>query len=108
MPEARWLIVNADDLGLSAGTNRGIFEAHENGVVTGALFANCPRVELSWPVIPVSIWTSLPIIASSVRRKSAHSVILLSGPSSKAKVWFSALLPISQELQISSPQLCGK
>jgi predicted glycoside hydrolase/deacetylase ChbG (UPF0249 family) len=32
----KWLIVNADDLGLSAGTNRGIFEAHERGIVTSA------------------------------------------------------------------------
>jgi predicted glycoside hydrolase/deacetylase ChbG (UPF0249 family) len=32
----RLLIVNADDLGLSAGVNRGIFEAHERGIVTSA------------------------------------------------------------------------
>lgn len=32
----RWLIVNADDLGLSPDTNRGIFHAHENGIVTSA------------------------------------------------------------------------
>lgn len=36
MPAQRYLIVNADDLGLSAGTNRGIFEAHEHGIVTSA------------------------------------------------------------------------
>src|SRR3954469_12668836 len=30
------LVVNADDLGLSAGVNRGIFEAHERGIVTSA------------------------------------------------------------------------
>lgn len=33
---ARQLVVNADDLGLSAGVNRGIFEAHERGIVTSA------------------------------------------------------------------------
>lgn len=33
---ARWLIVNADDLGLSAGVNAGIVEAHERGIVTSA------------------------------------------------------------------------
>lgn len=33
---ARLLIVNADDLGLSAGVNEGILEAHERGVVTSA------------------------------------------------------------------------
>jgi chitin disaccharide deacetylase len=32
----RYLIVNADDFGLSAGTNRGIIAAHERGVVTSA------------------------------------------------------------------------
>jgi len=30
----RRLIVNADDFGLSAGVNRGIIEAHQNGIVT--------------------------------------------------------------------------
>ncbi len=33
---ARHLIVNADDLGLSAGVNRGIAQAHEHGIVTSA------------------------------------------------------------------------
>jgi chitin disaccharide deacetylase len=33
---ARWLIVNADDLGLSAGVNAGIAEAHQRGIVTSA------------------------------------------------------------------------
>jgi chitin disaccharide deacetylase len=32
----RYLIVNADDLGASAGVNRGILEAHERGIVTSA------------------------------------------------------------------------
>jgi predicted glycoside hydrolase/deacetylase ChbG (UPF0249 family) len=32
----RSLIVNADDLGRSVGINRGIFEAHERGLVTSA------------------------------------------------------------------------
>ncbi len=33
---ARFLIVNADDFGLTAGVNRGIVEAHERGIVTSA------------------------------------------------------------------------
>lgn len=33
---ARTLIVNADDLGLSEGVNRGIAQAHEHGIVTSA------------------------------------------------------------------------
>ncbi len=35
------LIVNADDLGWTAGVNRGIAEAHRNGIVTStSLLAN--------------------------------------------------------------------
>jgi predicted glycoside hydrolase/deacetylase ChbG (UPF0249 family) len=36
MPAARVLIVNADDLGLSAAVDAGIAEAHERGIVTSA------------------------------------------------------------------------
>lgn len=36
MDAKRFLIVNADDFGQSAGINRGIAEAHENGIVTSA------------------------------------------------------------------------
>jgi predicted glycoside hydrolase/deacetylase ChbG (UPF0249 family) len=32
----RFLIVNADDFGLSAGVNRGVVRAHEEGIVTSA------------------------------------------------------------------------
>jgi predicted glycoside hydrolase/deacetylase ChbG (UPF0249 family) len=35
-PGSRRLIVNADDLGRSPGINRGIFEAHERGIVSSA------------------------------------------------------------------------
>jgi len=34
--DRRYLIVNADDLGYSAGVNRGILEAHHDGIVTSA------------------------------------------------------------------------
>jgi chitin disaccharide deacetylase len=33
---ARWLVVNADDLGLSPGVNRGIIQAYEQGIVSSA------------------------------------------------------------------------
>src|SRR5688572_12479651 len=33
---ARYLIVNADDFGLSEGVNRGILRAHDEGIVTSA------------------------------------------------------------------------
>lgn len=36
MSEERFLVVNADDLGLSETVNAGIFAAHERGVVTSA------------------------------------------------------------------------
>jgi predicted glycoside hydrolase/deacetylase ChbG (UPF0249 family) len=36
MAGKKQLIVNADDFGQSAGTNRGIIEAHERGIVTSA------------------------------------------------------------------------
>lgn len=36
MGEERFLVVNADDLGLSEPVNAGIFAAHEEGVVTSA------------------------------------------------------------------------
>jgi chitin disaccharide deacetylase len=36
MPGERYLIVNADDFGLSPGVNRGIITAHERGIVTSA------------------------------------------------------------------------
>lgn len=36
MGEERFLIVNADDLGLSTAVNEGIFAAHEQGIVTSA------------------------------------------------------------------------
>jgi predicted glycoside hydrolase/deacetylase ChbG (UPF0249 family) len=32
----RWLVVNADDFGLSSGVNAGIIAAHERGIVTSA------------------------------------------------------------------------
>jgi chitin disaccharide deacetylase len=43
MTVLRRLVVNADDLGLTAGTNDGIFDAHALGILTSAsLFANAP------------------------------------------------------------------
>ncbi len=36
MTNLRYLIVNADDFGLSPGVNRGIVRAHEQGIVTSA------------------------------------------------------------------------
>jgi predicted glycoside hydrolase/deacetylase ChbG (UPF0249 family) len=45
-PLAQQLVVNADDFGISRGVNRGIVEAHRNGLVTSAsLMANLPSAE---------------------------------------------------------------
>jgi hopanoid biosynthesis associated protein HpnK len=42
----RQLIVNADDFGISRGVNRGIVEAHQQGLVTSAsLMANLPSAD---------------------------------------------------------------
>ena len=41
---ARVLIVNADDFGQSAGVNRGVVEAHRNGIVTSA------SLMVRWPM----------------------------------------------------------
>ena len=51
----RSLIVNADDFGLSEGTNRGIIEAHERGIVTSA-----------------SLMVRQPAVASAVEYAKAH------------------------------------
>lgn len=46
MPAKRYLIVNADDFGLSEGVNRGIIRAHELGVVTStSLMVRWPAAE---------------------------------------------------------------
>lgn len=42
----KYLIVNADDLGMSPGVNRGILEAHEQGIVTSTtVMINMPAAE---------------------------------------------------------------
>src|SRR5260370_31664554 len=46
MSKQRYLIVNADDFGQSAGINRGIIDAHERGVVTSA------SLMVRWPAAP--------------------------------------------------------
>jgi predicted glycoside hydrolase/deacetylase ChbG (UPF0249 family) len=52
MISPRFLIINADDLGISAEVNRGIFIAHEKGVVTDAsLLIKGPYVHLAMEMI---------------------------------------------------------
>lgn len=60
--EARRLIVNADDFGMSAGVNRGILEAHERGIVTSASLmvdrpaaAEAARAAQAFPALGVGL-----------------------------------------------------
>ena len=46
MASEKYLIVNGDDFGLSHGVNRGIIQAHEEGIVTSAsLMVRGPAAE---------------------------------------------------------------
>lgn len=80
----RNLVVNADDLGWTEGVNRGILEAHRNGIVTsasllanGAAFAAAVELARSAPGLGVGVHLNLsdgpPVagatIASLVNRK---------------------------------------
>src|SRR5512144_520435 len=66
MPAKRYLIVNADDFGLSAGVNRGIIRAHEQGIVTSASLmvrwpaaADAARYALQHPRLSVGLHLDL-------------------------------------------------
>ncbi len=60
MVAARFLIVNADDLGLSEGVNAGIVAAHERGIVTSA-----------------SLMVRQPAALDAVRRVEPHPVLAI-------------------------------
>jgi chitin disaccharide deacetylase len=60
------LIVNADDLGWAEGVNRGIAEAHRNGIVTsasllanGAAFASAVELARTTPALGVGVHLNL-------------------------------------------------
>src|SRR4051812_9848181 len=62
----KYLIVNADDFGLSAGINRGIIEAHERGIVTstslmvrGAAAGEAAQYALAHPELSVGLHVDL-------------------------------------------------
>ncbi len=59
-PDARHLVVNADDLGLTEGVTRGILAAHESGVVTSA-----------------SMMVNTPGFADAVRRAAGHPTLTI-------------------------------
>src|SRR5512143_125956 len=66
MAAKRYLIVNADDFGLSAGVNRGIIRAHEEGILTSASLmvrypaaAEAARYALEHPRLSVGLHLDL-------------------------------------------------
>lgn len=84
MTELRRLIVNADDLGIAEGVDRGIIEAHTSGVVTaasllanGASFAHAVRLARAAPAL--SIGVHLDFVAGRPLTKARSLVDARSG-----------------------------
>jgi hopanoid biosynthesis associated protein HpnK len=78
----RNLIVNADDLGWTAGVNRGIAEAHRNGIVTsasllanGAAFAGGVRLARENPRLSVGVHLNLSDGAPVAGREAVPSLL---------------------------------
>jgi hopanoid biosynthesis associated protein HpnK len=76
------LIVNADDLGWTAGVNRGIAQAHRNGIVTsssllanGAAFDDAMSVARSLPAIGVGVHLNLSDGAPVAGSKAVPSLV---------------------------------
>ena len=84
MTELRRLIVNADDLGIAEGVDRGILEAHAAGVVTaasllanGGSFAHAVRLARAAPTL--SIGVHLDFVAGRPLTKARSLVDARSG-----------------------------
>lgn len=78
----RNLIVNADDLGWTEGVNRGIAEAHRNGIVTstsllanGAAFAGGAELARSTPGLGVGVHLNLSDGAPIAEAESVSSLV---------------------------------
>ena len=78
----RNLIVNADDLGWSEGVNRGILEAHRNGIVTstsllanGAAFASAVELARSAPGLGVGVHLNLSNGAATAGASAVPSLV---------------------------------
>lgn len=66
----KYIVVNADDLGVSPGVNRGIVEAHRQGLLTStSLMVNMPaseegaRLALGLPALSVGLHANLTDVA---------------------------------------------
>ncbi len=84
----RRLIINADDFGLTAGVNRAIVEAHENGVVSsatlmanGQAFAQAVSLAQSTPRLGVGCHVVLVDGAPLLPQTQVHSLLDRSGNS---------------------------
>lgn len=84
----RRLIINADDFGLTAGVNRAIVEAHENGVVSsatlmanGQAFAQAVSLARSTPRLGVGCHVVLVDGAPLLPQAQVHSLLDGSGKS---------------------------
>ena len=82
----RNLIVNADDLGWTEGVNRGIAEAHRNGIVTsasllanGAAFASGVELARSTPGLGVGVHLNLSDGTPVAEPESVSSLVNDSG-----------------------------
>lgn len=80
------LIVNADDLGWTEGVNRGIAEAHRNGIVTstsllanGAAFASGVELARSTPGLGVGVHLNLSDGAPTAEPQAVTSLVNDSG-----------------------------
>ncbi len=80
------LIVNADDLGWTEGVNRGIAEAHRNGIVTsasllanGAAFASSVALARSTPGLGVGVHLNLTDGAPVAPRELVASLVNSAG-----------------------------
>ena len=78
----RRLIINADDFGLTAGVNRAIVEAHENGVVSsatlmanGQAFAQAVSLAQSTPRLGVGCHVVLVDGAPLLSQAQVHSLL---------------------------------
>ena len=78
----RNLIVNADDLGWTEGVNRGIAEAHRNGIVTsasllanGAAFASGVELARTTPALGVGVHLNLSDGEPVARRELVTSLV---------------------------------
>lgn len=78
----RNLIVNADDLGWTEGVNRGIAEAHRNGIVTsssllanGAAFASGVEMARTTPALGVGVHLNLSDGEPVAERETVKSLV---------------------------------